>query len=375
MRIKPVVCVVAGKPGFSPSPRFDGLDACMVVVGPDVQPGGSVEDEPAAEPPVEEVKTKAEIKGGGNGPKRQTKDKFRANLCQGLKDGSLELLARDAETPSVAEKVHMDPLPQDGEGGKARQSTKDKFRSNLSKGLKDGSLESVARDAGNPSVAKIKDGGGGKARLTTKDKFRANLSQGLKDGSLESMAKAAENPSVAARLDAAAAIDSSTAVSGRSPSSGGGGGEAVPSVCFRMTVGNISFRGDAMLQKLFEDKFREALASEAGAGVLPEHVAVKLSFDSGVVVVDANITPPGGVTIDAIRLRSHLSASTTIAETVVQKISTVQGIAAALLGDIRVSNISTMQMQQVVVQDVPPPLAALAADPAPASLVGGAMKV
>ena len=52
------------------------------------------------------------------------------------------------------------------------------------------------------------------------------------------------------------------------------------------------------MRALFETNVKQAIADEAGEGVLPEHVHLKLS--SGSVIVDSTIAPPAGLRGEAL---------------------------------------------------------------------------
>merc|ERR1712216_521017 len=63
-----------------------------------------------------------------------------------------------------------------------------------------------------------------------------------------------------------------------------------------MTVKGIKYdelNQNATLLESFKTNVKQALAAEAGADILPEHITLTLS--NGSVIVEATITPPAGV--------------------------------------------------------------------------------
>jgi len=90
----------------------------------------------------------------------------------------------------------------------------------------------------------------------------------------------------------------------------------------------------------FKTAVKEAIASDAGQGIRPEHIDIALS--AGSVIVQATITPPVGIAVAAIQ--SQLKVSThALRNTVVAKVACLAGISDVARGTITVTEVNISQ--------------------------------
>jgi hypothetical protein len=110
--------------------------------------------------------------------------------------------------------------------------------------------------------------------------------------------------------------------------------DVVSQVKMTMVIQNVNFddlASDTTVKDTFKTNVKAAVAAEAGADVLPEHVEVVVS--AGSVKVETTITCPAGV--DATALSTSLgSSSTSLTSAVVDKIKEDPALVAMASGSI-----------------------------------------
>jgi len=110
-----------------------------------------------------------------------------------------------------------------------------------------------------------------------------------------------------------------------------------------MTVHSVDYHAlvaDAPLRAAFENTMVQVIASEAGNGVMPEHV--KLQLKSGSVIVDAEITPPSGVDLNAVHT-NLAGPSSSLGGKVVASVNEVANIKSVATGPIELSSINVLR--------------------------------
>lgn len=119
------------------------------------------------------------------------------------------------------------------------------------------------------------------------------------------------------------------------------------SVSLAMTVQRVDYAmlvARPVLLAAFKAAVKQAVAAEAGSGVLADHVDLVLS--AGSVLVQATVTPPGSVPVNVVL--SRLSASTAVAFAVATRLAKLEGISAVATGVISVSPLGAPTMSSML---------------------------
>lgn len=116
-------------------------------------------------------------------------------------------------------------------------------------------------------------------------------------------------------------------------------------IAMRLTVNNVDYAVLSSLPSthaLFGDAVAAGLVTEAGNGIMIEHVRVTLA--AGSVVAQSSISIPLGAGISAVAVQTALASSSTLGQTIINSLQSVPGLPAAMTGPLSVTGITKPQL-------------------------------